>query len=391
LHYAFIGGGQKLKALKKLDSHLKARLTDLSKAKEQGRKVIGYAAGGYLPEELVLACDAIPICFIQAGDKAILEDAGAYTCRWFDPFWRSQIGYLTSRKNPYYTIVDLIVTPITDNHVRVFSNSVGFDTPEKESFVFGVPHVKDETALGYYLQGIRRLKEKLEEFTGVEITDSKLKQSIELCNRERELFRDISQMRKSDNFAVNSKDFVALNHGSFLADKEIMVDILESFLKEAKDSQPLSKDGPRILLTVSTLARGDSKVMDIIKDTGGVIVMEEFAEGIRPYWGAVKLDGDPMTNLAESYFMDRVCPGWFRPGTERLDYLIELAREYKAAGLVWYQLMYRESYKVESYFFPGVLKKETGLPMLIVESEFDAMETGPMKTRIETFIKTIRR
>jgi len=380
-----------MKSLDKLDSHLKTRLLDLSKAKEQGRKVIGYPAGGYLPDELVLACDAIPICFIQAGDNAVLRDAGNYVCRWFDPFWRSQIGYLTSRKNPYYEIVDLIAIPITDNHVRAFSNTAGFYTPEVESFVFGVPHVKDKLALDYYLQGINRLKKKLEELTGIEITDSRIRQSIELCNRERALLKEISLMRKSENFAVTSKDFVALNHGSFLADKETMIGILESFIKEVKDSPPLSNNGPRILLTGSTLAQGDSKVMDIIEDTGGVIVMEEFAEGIRPYWGKVKLEGNLMANLADSYFMERVCPGWFRPGTERLDFLVRLARDYSAAGLIWYQLMYRESYKVESYFFPDKLKKETGLPMLVLESEYDAKETGPMKTRIETFMETIKR
>ena len=53
--------------------------------------------------------------------------------------------------------------------------------------------------------------------------------------------------------------------------------------------------------------------------------------------------------------------------------------------------MYRESYKVESYFFRDILKKEAGLPMLIVESACDAMGTGPLKTRIEAFIETIRR
>jgi benzoyl-CoA reductase/2-hydroxyglutaryl-CoA dehydratase subunit BcrC/BadD/HgdB len=379
-----------MKALEKLGSHLKKRFPDLNKAK-QGHKIIGYPAGGYLPEELVLACDAIPVCFVQAGNDAILRGAGAYICRWFDPFWRSQIGYLTSGKDPYYNIVDLIAVPITDNHVRAFSNTLGYYTPEVESFVFGVPHVKDKIALDYYLKGISRLKKKLEDLTGIEITDSRLKQSIKLCNRERELFREISLMRKSDDFTVDSKDFVALNHGSFIADKEMMIDILELFIQEVKDRSPLPKDDPRILFTGSTLARGDSKVMDIIEDNGGAIVMEEFAEGIRPYWGKVKTEGDLMANLAESYFMDRICPGWFRPGTERLNYLVKLAKEYNTAGLIWYQLMYRESYKVESYFFPGILKKKTGLPMLVLESEYDATETGPMKTRIETFMETIRR
>ena len=379
-----------MKALEKLDAHLQQRITELSKAKKQGRKVIGYTAGGYLPEELVLACDAIPIGYIQAGDITALNSAGAYICRWFDPFWRSQVAFITSGEDPYYNIADLIVIPITDNHIRTFSNTAGYYTPEKESFVFGVPHVKDSLALEYYLQGIKRLKAKLEEFTGVKIEDSRLKESIQLCNRERELFRQISQMRKSEGIAVSSKDFVALNHGSYLADKSVMIDILETFIQEAGNSVPLSNKNPRILLTGSTLARGDSKVTDIIEDSGGVVVMEEFAEGIRPYWNNVGLEGDLMANLAKSYFMDRVCPGWFRPGTERLDFLIKLAKDYKAAGLVWYQLMYRESYKVESYFFPEILKEKTGLNMLVLESEYGYAENGPMKTRIETFVNTIR-
>ena len=53
--------------------------------------------------------------------------------------------------------------------------------------------------------------------------------------------------------------------------------------------------------------------------------------------------------------------------------------------------MYRESYKVESCFFPDILKKEARLPVLIVETEQDSTGTGPVKTRIETFIGTIRR
>ena len=378
-----------MKALEKLDAHLKTRLADLGKEKEQGRKVLGYSAGGYLPEELILACGAIPLSFVEAGNNNMLRASTAYISRWFDPFWRSQIGLLTSGIDPWYNIADLIIVPITDNHVRTFSNTLGFYTPKIESFVFGVPHIKDKISLEYYLEGIKRLKKKLEEYTGVEITTSKLRHAAELCNRERELFKKISLMRKSENSAVKSKDFIALHHGSFLADKEIMVDILVSYLDEVRDRANNPVNSPRILFTGSTLARGDTKVMDIIEKCGGTIVVEEFAEGIRPYLDMVSLEGDMVSNLAQTYFMDRVCTGWFRPGTERLDFLIRLAKEYNAAGLIWYHLMFRESYKVESYFFPARLKKEIGLPMLVLESEYDAMETGPMETRIETFLMTI--
>lgn len=98
-----------------------------------------------------------------------------------------------------------------------------------------------------------------------------------------------------------------------------------------------------------------------------------------------------MIALADCYFRKRIPPGWFRPGTERLDFLVKLAKDFGVAGVIWYQLMYRESYKLESNYFPDILKKRAGIPMLVVESDYDAAEVGPLRTRIETFIETLRR
>ncbi len=376
--------------MNELASYLKTRLVDLNKAKSEGRKIVGYTPGGYLPEELVLACGAIPICLVRGGDHSVVELAGAYVCRWLDPFCRAQIGYGISGGDPYYNILDLLVIPITDNHIRAISDIIDYNT-DIEVFPFGVPHMKEENTCNYYLQGITRLKAKLEELTGTEITRPKLKEAISLCNRERELFREISLMRKSGSVPISSRDFVALNHASFLADKEVMVAILESFYKELKGRSALPGGHPRILLTGSTLALGDSKVLDMTEEAGGTVVVEEFAEGIRPYWDNVNPDGDLMKSLAECYFMRRVPPAWFRPGNERRDFLIKLANDFDAEGVIWYQLMYRESYKTESYYFPNKLKNDTGLRMLTVESDYDPSEMGPLRTRIETFIETIRR
>ena len=84
-------------------------------------------------------------------------------------------------------------------------------------------------------------------------------------------------------------------------------------------------------------------------------------------------------------------PAWFRPDRERLDFLVKLAKDFDTDGVIWYHLMYRESYKTESYYFPNILHREAGIPMLTVESDYDQAETGQMWTRIETFMETIRR
>ena len=383
-------GRQKMKAMERLVSHINNRLSDLSKARGDGCKVVGYTPGGYLPEELVLACGAIPIGLIQGGDYSAVEAAGAYICRWIDPFCRAQIGYGTSGDDPYYSVIDLLTIPITDNHIRAISDTLAFNT-DIDIFPFGVPHKKDEPSLNYYASNIMRLIKRLEALTGVEITDSRLKEAIHLCNRERQLLRGISMMRRFEPVCISSQDFVFLNHASMLADKMIMVEVLETLIKEISDHPASSAGGPRILLTGSTLALGDSKVLDIIDEAGGVVVIEEFAEGIRPYWRDVGYEGYPVEAIVDSYFMQRIPPAWFRPGKERLAFLMDLAKDFGVSGVIWYQLLYRESYKIESYFFPDMLKREAGLDMLTIESEYDATETEPLKTRIETFIETLRR
>jgi benzoyl-CoA reductase/2-hydroxyglutaryl-CoA dehydratase subunit BcrC/BadD/HgdB len=375
--------------MKMLTAHLKNRLADLKKVREEGRKIIGYTPGGYLPEELVLASDAIPICLARGGDHSMVELAGAYICRWIDTFCRAQIGYGVSGEDPYYSILDLFVVPVTDNHIRAVMDVLDYHT-DIDIFPFGVPHVKEGAALDYYLQGITRLKNRLETLTRNQITESRLREAILLCNRERELLRKISLMRRSTQVPMVSRDFVALNHGSFIADKGFMVEVLESVCEELEGLSPPVQEGPRILLTGSTLALGDRKILDLIEESGGVVVIEEFAEGIRPYWEDVLLDGDPMVALADGYFMRRVPPAWFRPGRERLEFLIRLAKDFNVAGVIWYQLMYRESYKLESFYFPNMLRKETGLSMLTVESDYEAAESGALRTRIEAFIEATK-
>lgn len=343
-----------------------------------------------MPEELVIASGAIPICLVRGGDHSVVELADSYICRWIDPFCRAQIGYGVSGKDPYYNIIDLLVVPVTDNHIRAVMDILDYNT-DIDIFPFGVPHMKENSAFNYYLNGISRLKAKLEVTNGVEITDSKLKEAIHLCNRERELFRKISLKRKSRQISINSKDFVALHHASFLADKKVMVEILESVCEELEHKGPPSRESPRILLTGSTLALGDNNILDIIEEAGGVIVIEEFAEGMRPYWEDVKPDGDLMAALADCYFMRRVPPAWFRPGRERFDFLVHLAKDFMVAGVIWYQLMYRESYKLESFYFPKILKRETGLSLLTVESEYEAADREVLRTWMESFIEIIRK
>jgi len=309
--------------------------------------------------------------------------------RWIWTFGRANIGYKILGNEPVYEAIDIFIVPIGDNHIRILADTWDAFT-DVEVFRYGIPHVKHDVACQYFLTGLNFLKEKLQALTGNEITDQKLKEAVELCNRERILLRQISEMRKSQRVPIASRDFAILNHASLILDKEVIVNLLEELLVELKAAEDLSK-GPRLMLMGTTLAHGDYRILDMISTAGATVVIEEFSEGMRHYWEPVMANGDLMQALADRYFMKRIPPAWFRPGTERQEATVELAKSFKVDGIVWYQMMNRETDEFESYWYPDVFQKGAGVPMLKLVSDYDSVERGPFSTRIETFVETIRR
>lgn len=378
-----------MEAIQQLNQLLKTRGAELRELKKQGKKIIGFYPGGYFPDELALAADAVPVALNRGGDHEPVEIAGAYMSRWIYTFARANIGYRILGTEPIYNEIDLYVVPVTDNHVRVMADTWNVFT-DVEVFRFGIPHTKHDWSAGYVAHGFNSLKEKLENLTGNKITDEKLKEAIDLCNRERELLQEIGQTRKSERPPITAKDFIMLNHASLMLDKKVVVTKLEEIAASLKGTEGPEAKGPRLMLMGTTMAYGDHRILDLIAAAGGTLVIEEFGEGIRHYAETVKTNGNLIDSLAERYFTRRVPPAWFRPGTERRELAVKLAREFEVKGVVWYQMMARESDDFESYWYPEVLKKGANVPMLKLTSDYDSVERGQFSTRLETFVESIR-
>jgi benzoyl-CoA reductase/2-hydroxyglutaryl-CoA dehydratase subunit BcrC/BadD/HgdB len=125
---------------KRLSAHLRGRLEQLKKAKKKGVKIVGYFPGNYVPEELIYAAGAVPICFAHADSSGksaniALEIMPHIGC----PFARTQIGERYMKTNPYYEIVDLFVAPITCQHLKKVAEIWDYDG-DMDIFKLGVPH-----------------------------------------------------------------------------------------------------------------------------------------------------------------------------------------------------------------------------------------------------------
>jgi benzoyl-CoA reductase/2-hydroxyglutaryl-CoA dehydratase subunit BcrC/BadD/HgdB len=374
-----------MRAMEDLSAHLRERVSELRKLKKEGRKIVGYVPGGFMPEELVWASGAIPVGLYRGGDHDAALKSSEYMSRFFDPFCRSQIGYWALGE-PLYHMIDLFVIPIADRNIMGIADCWEMWT-DTRLFKLAVPHNKSERSFQYYLERLQLLKEELEKLTGKSITEDELKKEIGISNRIRHLLRQISEMRKSERPPISGKDFIKLHHASLLADRAFLVKSLESISQELRVVE--RSIGPRIFLIGSTLAQGDYKVYDLLQPTGADVVIEEFSEGMRPYWRDVESNGNPMQALATSYLLKRTPLPFSRPSVkERTDLILRLVKEYKVDGIIWYSLMYRDSYNIDSIYF-GRKAVEEGIPFLSLMSDYDNAETGQLRTRIEAFIESM--
>ncbi|HEU65505.1 MAG TPA: 2-hydroxyacyl-CoA dehydratase [Chloroflexi bacterium] len=375
----------------RLTLHLQDRPAQLREAKEKGIKIIGYFPGNYVPEELIIAAGSVPICLIDGGDTQPLEASLPVMPHIFCPFARTQIGERLLKRNPYYDMIDMFVAPITCQHLKKVAEIWEY-YGDIEIFKLGVPHQGDnDFELEYFTDRLKALKDRLEALTGNEITAEGINTAIELYNRMRGLLKKISLMRRDASVPFDALDFVKLNHASYYADPTVMVDILES-ASEALQGQVsvAEEEAPRLLLIGPNIGYGDYKMLELVTEAGGSIVIEEIYEGMRYYWSTIDTTGDPLHALARGYLRERVPPAFMRYSTrKRLDFVLKLIADFKVSGVIWYELLGCETYDAESYYFSQKMEEQK-IPMLILESDYGMAGVGQMKIRIEAFIEMVK-
>jgi len=102
---------------KRLAAHLKDRPSQLEAARKSGIKVVGYLPGNLVPEEIIYASGAIPLGLIGGGARPA-EAALSVVPNVICPFARAQIGNRLLKENPYYGMMDMLVAPITCQHLK---------------------------------------------------------------------------------------------------------------------------------------------------------------------------------------------------------------------------------------------------------------------------------
>ena len=74
---------------------------------------------------------------------------------------------------------------------------------------------------------------------------------------------------------------------------------------------------------------------------------------------------------------------------KRINFALKMIQDFSVSGIIWYQLLYCESYDTESYLFNRKMG-ELNIPILILESNYDEGSYQQMKIRIDAFIEMLK-
>jgi len=346
-----------------------------------GGKVFGYLSHD-LPEELIYAAGILPVRILGSHEPEVVTDPYMWNMmhRVFER------DCLAQGLQGRYSYLDGIISVARDPHICQAFISWTQHVPVAYHYEFQSAHVLGGKRVVDYLRGeIEDFKQSLEGFTGKPISDNAIDHAIELYNRTRRLVKQISEFRKEDNPKITGSEFMEIALAGMLMDKAEFNPLLEELIKEIPNRKAPGNPGVRIMLVGG--ANDHIDLVRAIEAMGIQVVVDDFSTGGRYYVTEVVSENDRLRALAVHMVNKPRSPLADLPERTRPNYLLNLAKEYRAQGAIF---MIQRGDDAEEFDYPANRKPlETNkIPDLVLELDF----TNPIeqfRTRVEAFLETL--
>jgi len=367
------------------------RIKELLAEQAQGRKIVGSFCV-FVPEEIVLAANGTLVGLCSGADFA-MEEVEKYLPRNTCALIKSAFGFKLGKVCPYLEVSDVIVGENTCDGKKKAYETLGELTPNL--YVMDLPQTKSGDGRRVLLSQYHRFAEFMEELTGVEITEERLRSAIRTVNAKRRALHRLAALRRAVPAPISGLDALLINQVAFYDNPErftqsvnTVCDKMEQAIAEGRGVMPV--DAPRIVISGCPMAVPNWKLPAIVETSGGVIVGEESCVGERGQRNEVDESGGSVEKL-----MDAVVDRYFQldcaiftPNPDRLEHIEELYNRTGARGVIHYGLQFCQPYLMESIPVEKALE-DKGIPTLRIETDYSAEDVGQLKTRVEAFLEML--
>ncbi len=354
-------------------------------AKAEGKPIVGIMCE-YTPREIIMAAGAVPVC-LCGGSADTIPAAETELPANLCPLIKSTYGYHVEKSNPFLEMADLIVAETTCDGKKKMYELLAETRPV---YILELPQkVDDPDALALWRRELVKFREYLREKWNVPVADECLRVATGIMNEERSLRRRLAELMQADSPPMTGRQLLNLKSSisGLPADFEQYKKAYD--MLAAKEPCPEMASRVRVLMTGVPMAHGAERVLDIVEDSGGLVVAMESCTGVKPILDDVELNGgDPMDALTEKYF--HLPCSVMTVNDRRLDSIRQLAETYRpdcVIDLVWQACL---TYDVESRRVKRVAEEELGVPYLRIETDYAPSDSSRIAVRVEGLFETIR-
>lgn len=243
------------------------------------------------------------------------------------------------------------------------------------------------------VQCTNHILKPLSEVYGIDTSDAAIRKAVEEHNTVCRLIRAIGDFRKDDKPRITGYEFHVLTLATYVCPKYLLIDKLEETLEELKTREPDDK-GWRARVAVIGSEVDDSGFIKLIEESGAYVCADRFCFGSLPGRDPIELNDeeDALTQVCRAYTYRCMCPRMMNMEKVygRKAYDSEIAKEYKADGIIFDQVKFCDPWAYERLTASTALRDDYHFPVLSVDRPYNiASSVGQMRTRVQAFVESI--
>lgn len=362
----------------------KTAFMNVKKIKDQNKPLIGIYCT-YFPQELAEAMGAAVVGLCSVSDETIPaaeEDLPRNLC----PLIKSSYGFAKTDKCPFFYFSDLVVAETTcDGKKKMYEYMAEF----KPLHIMELPNRCGEDDIQAFRKEIIKMKEKLEEFFGVTITEDDIRRGIKIKNAERTAVKDFYEIMKADPCPITGTELMnALDAASFSFNRsEIPAQMAELKAKIEAEGK-VQERKPRILITGCPMGGATMKVCSAIEAAGGQVVFFENCTGGKAIEINVDESNPDVYDALARKYMAIGC-SVMNPNDNRIKLLDAAIDDYKIEGVVDMTLQACHTYALEGLRVKRFCEDEKKIPYMQVETDYSQADVGQLNTRCAAFVEML--
>jgi len=267
-------------------------------AGDPSRRAAGYLPV-YAPREVIRAAGLLPVGVHGGGDRLEIIRGDAFYQSYICHLPRSVIELAQSGR---LSMLSAMLFPSTCDVIRNLSGVWRLLYPDLYVRYLDLPQVPEPAIAADFWEGeLRTLFADLCAIAGIPESDARLRREIAVENELRGVIAELYRLRRDAPEKVPTEELYTLLRAGEVVPAPAFLEKARAYLAAAEAEPSRLRDRVRVIVVGAFCEAPPLGLIKTIERSGCSIVDDDFLLGNRLVAEDVRLDGDPIRNLAEAF------------------------------------------------------------------------------------------